>query len=89
VYAGAEKISGAGSGDELIKETQCAVFEAEEKNSTSLFETKKQHLFTYIHTCHSRCIPEGVAEVFQIFLRVAHVLSKLFSYEQYCRRDRW
>jgi hypothetical protein len=33
---------------------------------------------TYIHT---RCSPEGVAEASQIFLRDAHVLPKLFSYE--------
>jgi hypothetical protein len=32
-------------------------------------------IFTYIH--HSRFIPEGVAEVSQIFLRDTHVLSKL------------
>jgi hypothetical protein len=41
----------------------------------------------YIHTYHSRFIPEGVAEVSQIFLRNTHVLPKLVSYEQYCRRD--
>jgi hypothetical protein len=29
------------------------------------------------HTYHSRFIPEGVAEVSQIFLRDTHVLSKL------------
>jgi hypothetical protein len=32
---------------------------------------------TYIHTYHSHFIPEGVAEVSQIFLRDAHVLPKL------------
>jgi hypothetical protein len=42
---------------------------------------------TYIHTYHSRFIPEGVAEVSQIFLR--DVLPKLVSYEEHCRRDRW
>jgi hypothetical protein len=35
----------------------------------------------YIHTYHSRFIPEGVAEASQIFLRDAHVLPQLFSYE--------
>jgi hypothetical protein len=43
----------------------------------------------YIHTYHSRFIPEGVAEVSQIFLRDTHVLPKLASYEEHCRRDRW
>jgi hypothetical protein len=45
----------------------------------------------YIHTYtyHSRCIPEGVAEISQIFLRDTHVLLKLVSYEEHCRRDRW
>jgi hypothetical protein len=31
----------------------------------------------YIHTYHSRFIPEGVAEISQIFLRDTHVLQKL------------
>jgi hypothetical protein len=44
---------------------------------------------TYIHTYHSSFIPEGVAEVSQIFLRDTHVLPKLVSYEEHCRRDRW
>jgi hypothetical protein len=44
---------------------------------------------SYIHTYHSRYIPEAVAKVFQILLRDAHVLPKLLSYEEYCRRDRW
>jgi hypothetical protein len=30
-----------------------------------------------------------VAEASQIFLRDVHALPKLFSYEEYCRRDRW
>jgi hypothetical protein len=45
--------------------------------------------YTYIHTYHSRFIPGGVAEVSQIFLRDTHVLPKLVSYEEHCRRDRW
>jgi hypothetical protein len=40
-----------------------------------------------IHTYHSRFIPKGVAGASQIFLRDAHVLPKLLSYEEYCRRD--
>jgi hypothetical protein len=44
---------------------------------------------TYIHTYHSRFNPEGVAEVSQIFLRHTHVLPKLVSYEEHCRRDKW
>jgi hypothetical protein len=32
--------------------------------------------FTYKHTYHLRLIPEGVAEVSQIFLRDTHVLLK-------------
>jgi hypothetical protein len=31
----------------------------------------------HIHTYHSRFIPEGVAEVSQIFLRDTHILPKL------------
>jgi hypothetical protein len=31
-------------------------------------------------------MPEGVSEAYQIFLRDAHVLPKLFSLEEYCRR---
>jgi ABC-type multidrug transport system ATPase subunit len=42
-----------------------------------------------IHTYHARFVPEGVAESSQVLLREAHVLAKLFSYEKYCRRDRW
>jgi hypothetical protein len=42
----------------------------------------------YIHTYHSRFIPEGVAEASQILLRDAHVLQKLLSNEEYYRRDR-
>jgi hypothetical protein len=41
----------------------------------------------YIHTYHSRFILE--AEASQIFLQDAHVLPKLASNEEYCRRDRW
>jgi hypothetical protein len=43
-----------------------------------------------IHTYHSRFIPEGVAEVSQIFLRDTLVLPKLLiSYEEHCKRDMW
>jgi hypothetical protein len=42
-----------------------------------------------IHTYHSRFIPKEVAEASQIFLRDAHVLPKLLSYEGYCSRNRW
>jgi hypothetical protein len=35
----------------------------------------------YIHTYHSRFIPEWVAEASQKFLRNTHVLPTLFSYE--------
>jgi hypothetical protein len=41
-------------------------------------------LHNMYHTYHSRFIPEGVAEASQIFLRDAHVLPKLVSYEEYC-----
>jgi hypothetical protein len=50
------------------------------------------YIHTYhvcMHTYHSRFFPEGVAEVSQIFLRDTHVLPKLVSYEEHCRRDRW
>jgi hypothetical protein len=43
---------------------------------------------SYIHTNHSRFIPEGVAEASQILLRDAHVLPKLLGCVEYCRRDR-
>jgi hypothetical protein len=46
-------------------------------------------VYSCVYTHHSRFIPEGVAEVFQIFLRDTHVLLKLVSYEEHCRRDRW
>jgi hypothetical protein len=46
-------------------------------------------ILKYIQKYHSRFIPEGVAEATQIFLQDAQLLPKLFSYEQYCRRDRW
>jgi hypothetical protein len=36
----------------------------------------------YIHTYHSRFIPEGVADVSQIFLRDTHDLPKIVSYEE-------
>jgi hypothetical protein len=38
-------------------------------------------LIAYMHTYHLHFTPEGVAEASQIFLRDAHVLPKLFSYE--------
>jgi hypothetical protein len=47
-------------------------------------------IITYIHTyIHSRFNPEGVAEASRIFFPGAHVLPKLLSYDEYCRRDRW
>jgi hypothetical protein len=36
--------------------------------------------YTYIHTYHSRFIPEGVAEASQIFLLDAHVLPKFLAF---------
>jgi hypothetical protein len=44
--------------------------------------------YTSIHTYHSRFIPEEVAEVSQKLLQDTHVLSKLVSYEEHCRRER-
>jgi hypothetical protein len=40
-----------------------------------------------IHTYHSRFIPERVAVTSRVFFPDAHVLPKLHSYEEYCRRD--
>jgi hypothetical protein len=37
----------------------------------------------YIHTYHSRFIPEWLAEVSQISLQDTHVLPKLVSYEEH------
>jgi hypothetical protein len=45
--------------------------------------------YDLIHTYHLRFISEGVAEVFQIILQDTHVLPKLVSYEEHCRRDKW
>jgi hypothetical protein len=45
------------------------------------YHLSRLHFINYIHTYHSRFIPEGVAEASQIFLRDAHVLLKLLSYE--------
>jgi hypothetical protein len=39
----------------------------------------KLKLHTYIHTFHSRFIPEGVAEASQIILQDAHVLPKYLN----------
>jgi hypothetical protein len=52
--------------------------------------TRKQMivLIKCVYIYHSRLIPEGVAEVSQIFLRDTHVLRKLLSYEEHRRRDR-
>jgi hypothetical protein len=47
------------------------------------------NIHTYIHTYHSRFIPEGVSAVSQIFLRDTHVLPKLVSFAEHCRRNRW
>jgi hypothetical protein len=70
-------------------------------NSVNRYSTVSVYIHTYIHTYiqtykhtnihtyHSRFIPERVAEASQIFLRDAHVLPKLLSYKEYCRRDRW
>jgi hypothetical protein len=44
------------------------------------------YYYNYIHKYHSRFIPEEVAQASQILLRDAHVLPKLLSYEEYCRR---
>jgi hypothetical protein len=35
--------------------------------------------YIYIHTYHSRFIPEGVAEASQIFLQAAHVLQNYLA----------
>jgi hypothetical protein len=44
---------------------------------------------THTYTYHSQFIPEGIAEVSQIFLRDNHVLPKLVNFEEHRRRDRW
>jgi hypothetical protein len=40
---------------------------------------KKKEFAKFIHTYHSLCISEGVAEAFQIFFRDAYGLSKLLG----------
>jgi hypothetical protein len=53
-----------------------------QKNSTrGKVPQKKEFYQFYIHTYHSRFIAEGVAKVPKVFLRDAHVLPKLLSYE--------
>jgi hypothetical protein len=59
-----------------------------DKSYKSVFLICKLFKIKIIHTYHSRFIPEEVAEAFQKFLRDAHVLPKLLSYEEYCI-DRW
>jgi hypothetical protein len=59
-----------------------------ERSHQSVWNIKYRHFNTQ-HTYHSRFIPEGVAEVSQILLRDTHVLPKLVSYEEHCRRHRW
>jgi hypothetical protein len=46
----------------------------------SLLLSNEYLLHTYIHTYHSRFIPEGVAEASQIFLRHAHVIPIIYYY---------
>jgi hypothetical protein len=59
------------------------------KTKTLLLKIKQQCGLTLDQMCTLRIIPEEVAEASQILFRDAHVLPKLFSYELYCRRDRW
>jgi hypothetical protein len=70
IFWNAIAVDQRGIGNDLVVQT-----ERHESASTS-----------YIHTHHSRFIPEGVAEVSQIFLRDTHVLPKLVSYEEHYRR---
>jgi hypothetical protein len=51
----------------------------------SYIPSRRPHI--YLHTYHSRFIPEGVAEVSQIFLRDTHVLPKLVSYKEHYYTD--
>jgi hypothetical protein len=62
-----------------------------EKSEEHLVHYGRQHPQenTYIHTYHSRFIPEGVAESSQIFLQDTHVSPKLVSYEEHRRRNKW
>jgi hypothetical protein len=55
-----------------------------EKSRSSLLQSK----LNYIHTNHSRLIPERVAETSQIFLRDTHILPKWLGYAKYCRHDK-
>jgi hypothetical protein len=64
---------------------QCCCFISGRKETFSCLEH-------YIHTYHSRFIPEvplrgGITDI--SLDRDAHVLPKLLSYEEYYRRDRW
>jgi hypothetical protein len=47
------------------------------KSHHSYPHTVSPDIHIYIHTYHSRFIPEGVAEISQTFLRDTHVLPKL------------
>jgi hypothetical protein len=42
-----------------------------------------------LHTYRSRFIPEALGEASPIFIRDTHILRKLSSYEEFCKRDRW
>jgi hypothetical protein len=54
-------------------------WQRQKEDSANNVYTRKN--ITYIHTYHSRSIPEGVAVAPWIFLRDTHVLPKLFSYD--------
>jgi hypothetical protein len=76
-----------------LSDAVCACIRVREYVCVLFLETKcvilNLSVHTYIHTYHSRFIPEGLAEVSQIVLRDTHVLPKLVSYEEHCRCDRW
>jgi hypothetical protein len=48
----------------------------------------KAFLNLYIHTYHSHFIYECVAQASRMFQPDVHVLPKLLSYEEYCRREK-
>jgi hypothetical protein len=54
-----------------------------------MFVSAYVYMYSVLHTDHSRFILEEVPEASQIVLRDTHVLPKLLSYEEYCRRVKW
>jgi hypothetical protein len=67
------------AGAEKTHEARATSHAARESGYAGLLAWEIRNIHTYSY--HSRFIPEEVGEVSQIYLRGAHVLPKLVSYE--------